>query len=108
VASAPVVVLGSAQGIWAASLIDGGVLGLLAWLVLFGAVFYYVASAAMRVRSRMLWAAMLAALIAVLAGEVGGDRLDLHVWVLVAFALVVTHWGRGETELSNAVRETRS
>jgi O-antigen ligase len=107
VVSAPALVLGSAQGIWAASLIDGGVFGLLAWLVVFGAVFYYVGSAAMRVRSRMLWAAMLAALVAVLAGEVGGDRLDLHVWVLVGFALAVCRWGRSGTELSDSLSESR-
>jgi O-antigen ligase len=106
--SAPVVVLGSAQGIWAASLIDAGVLGLLAWLVMFGVVFYYIGSAAMRSRSRMNWAAMLAALVAVLAGEVGGDRLDLHVWVLVAFALVVSRWGRSETEATGSVSESHA
>lgn len=108
VEASPIVVLGSAQGIWAASLIDAGVLGLLAWLVLFGVVFYYVGSAAMRARSSMLWAAMLAALVAVLAGEVGGDRLDLHVWVLVAFALVVSCWGTRDVELFERIRETRS
>jgi O-antigen ligase len=105
---APVVVLGSAQGIWAASLIDAGVLGLLAWLVMFGAAFYYIGSAAMRIRSKMLWAAMLAAVVAVLAGEVGGDRLDLHVWVLVAFALTASRWARREPKLSRPPGEARA
>jgi O-antigen ligase len=108
VVSAPVVVLGSAQGIWAASLVDAGVLGLLAWIVMFGAVFYHVGSVAMKVRSRMLWAAMLAALVAVLAAEVGRDRLDLHVWVLVAFGLLVSHWGTSDIEHSHPIHETRS
>jgi O-antigen ligase len=87
--SAPVV-LGSAQGIWSASLVDTGVLGLLAWIAMFAAVFYSTIATAIRVASPLLWAALLAALVAVLTSEVGGDRLDLHVWVLIAFALVVS------------------
>lgn len=88
-ASAPVV-LGSAQGIWAASLIDAGVLGVLAWIIMFGAVFYYTGSVAMKADSPLLWAAIVAALVSVLASQVGGDRLDLRVWVLMAFAFVVS------------------
>jgi hypothetical protein len=88
-ASAPVV-LGSAQGIWSASLVDAGVFGLLAWIVMFTAVFYSIISVAIKVASPLLWAAILAALVAVFTSQVGGDRLDLHVWVLIAFALVVS------------------
>ena len=96
--SAPVV-LGSAQGIWSASLVDAGVLGLLAWIVMFAAVFYSTTLVAIRVASPLLWAALLAALVAVLTSEVGGDRLDLHVWVLIAFALVVSRsaWSAGQS-----------
>jgi len=89
--SAPVV-LGSPQGIWSASLIDTGVLGLLAWITMFAAVFYSTTATAMRVASPLLWAALLAALVAVLTSQVGGDRLDLHVWLLIAFALVVSRF----------------
>jgi hypothetical protein len=88
-ASAPVV-LGSAQGIWAASLVDAGVFGVLAWIIMFAAVFYYTGSVAMKARSPLLWAAIVAALVSVLASQVGGDRLDLRIWVLMAFALVAS------------------
>jgi O-antigen ligase len=84
------VVLGSAQGIWSASLVDAGVFGLLAWIVMFAAVFYSTISVAIQVASPLLWAAILAALVAVFTSQVGGDRLDLHVWVLIAFVLVVS------------------
>jgi O-antigen ligase len=89
VTSAPLV-LGSAYGVWAASLTDAGVFGLLAWLVLFGAVFYYAAATAVRTASPLLWAAIAAGLAGVLASQVGGDRLDLRVWVLLGLVLVVT------------------
>ena len=106
--SGPVAVLGSAQGIWAAALIDAGVFGLLAWIVLFGVIFYYVGSAAMRARSWFLWAATLAALVAVLAAEVGRDRLDLHVWVLVALALAASRRSRSNIEPTHSAREAGS
>jgi O-antigen ligase len=91
-ASPPVTVLGSAQGIWAASLIDAGVLGILAWTVMFGAILYHAGLVATGSSSTMLWAAIVASLVGILSGEVGGDRLDLRVWVLMAFALVVSRW----------------
>ena len=76
------VVLGSAYGVWAASLIDAGVFGILAWIVFFGAVFYYAVSAALRAESPVLWAVIAAAFASVLANQVGGDRLDFRVWML--------------------------
>jgi hypothetical protein len=61
---------------------------------MFAAVFYATTATAMQVASPLLWAALLAALVAVLTSQVGGDRLDLHVWVLLAFALVVNGFVR--------------
>jgi O-antigen ligase len=89
VTSSPVV-LGSAYGIWASSLIDAGVFGILAWLILFGAVLYYAGSVAVNSSSPLLWASIAAVLASVLASQVGGDRLDLRVWVFMAFALLVS------------------
>jgi hypothetical protein len=89
VESSPMV-LGSAYGVWAASLIDAGVLGLVAWMVLFGAVFYYCASVALAGRSLALWAVIAAALASVIASQVGGDRVDLRVWVLMSLALALS------------------
>jgi hypothetical protein len=88
VTSAPTV-LGSAYGVWAASLIDAGVFGLLAWAVVFAAVLIHSTRVALATRSRLLWASLAAAVSAVVSAQVGGDRLDLRVWVLLALTLVV-------------------
>jgi hypothetical protein len=89
VSSAPLV-LGSAYGIWAASLIDGGVLALLAWIVFFSAVLWHTAAVALRTGSALAWMTIAALLAAMLASQVGGDRLDLRVWVLVGVALTAS------------------
>lgn len=89
VTSSPMV-LGSAYGVWAASLIDAGVFGILAWITFFATVFYQAGSVAIRAASPLLWAAIAAALASVLASQVGGDRLDLRVWLLLALTLVVS------------------
>jgi hypothetical protein len=86
------VVLGSAYGIWAASLIDAGVFGLLAWVVLFAVVLIHAAATATRSRSSLLWVTLAAAFAAVLASQVGGDRLDLRVWLLLGLTLAVARW----------------
>jgi hypothetical protein len=102
--SARPTVLGSAYGIWAASLIDAGVFGLLCWIVLFGSVFYHAASTALRARSWLLWAAIAAAVAAFLASQVGGDRLDLRVWVLLALTLATSRCVRADqARLESAV-----
>jgi hypothetical protein len=100
VPSSPLV-LGSAYGVWAASLIDAGVFGILAWIVLFGAVLYYAVSAAIRAESSLLWAAIAAAFASILASQVGGDRLDFRVWLLLALALVVGRSVRHDGPLSD-------
>jgi hypothetical protein len=89
VKSSPMV-LGSAYGIWAASLIDAGVLGLLSWLVLFASVLYYAGSVALARRSLRMWAVMAALVAAMIASQVGGDRLDLRVWVLIGLVLALS------------------
>jgi O-antigen ligase len=83
-------VLGSAYGVWSASLIDAGVLGLLAWVVMFGAVAYYAGSVAMRQRSVFLWSVIAALTAGIIASQVGGDRLDLRVWLLMGLAVVAS------------------
>jgi hypothetical protein len=106
VPSSPLV-LGSAYGVWAASLIDAGVFGILAWIALFGAVLYYAVSAAIRAASPFLWAAVAAALASILASQVGGDRLDFRVWLLLALALVASRWAREQDRVSRpALDET--
>jgi hypothetical protein len=96
VTSAPTV-LGSAYGVWAAALIDAGVFGILAWVVVFAAAFAHVIRIALVVRSRLLWAAVASALSAALSAQVGGDRLDLRVWILLAVAIVAADVARDDT-----------
>jgi hypothetical protein len=96
VTSAPTV-LGSAYGVWAAALIDAGVFGILAWIVVFGAALSHVARVALVARSRLLWAAAAAAVSGALSAQVGGDRLDLRVWILIALAVAIADTVRRET-----------
>jgi hypothetical protein len=75
--------LNSAQGLWASSLLDVGLVGLGFWIALLGAALALVLQ---RVAARpslpetMLLIAMVAALSSVL---VAGDRLDLRLWLLL-------------------------
>jgi hypothetical protein len=104
VTSAPTV-LGSAYGIWAASLIDAGVFGVLAWVALFAVVLLHVARAAVASTSKLIWATFAAALAGILSSQVGGDRLDLRVWILMALALAaasLTRRPRNRVDMDDA------
>ena len=78
------IVLGSAQGLWAASLLDTGIIGLFGWMAFFAAVCAIAADAIARRPSAMLAAAASSTAIAVLLANMAGDRLDLRVWVVLA------------------------
>jgi hypothetical protein len=75
--------LNSAQGLWASSLIDAGVIGLGLWTALLGAGL--VLAAAVLWRQTTPAAAMLvpAVVAAICAAVVAGDRLDLRIWLLL-------------------------
>jgi O-antigen ligase len=89
----PPAVLGSAQGLWAAALVDAGVVGLGAWLVLLGAAIATASVAVIR-RPTVLGAALLAASVtAVLGAMVTGDRFELRAWVVIALLLAGTLGG---------------
>jgi O-antigen ligase len=77
------VVLGTASGLWSAALLDGGVLALSFWILVFGGLLYAGGRAALR-RGDVLLAGLLAAATAAILGSmIEGDRLDLRVWVLL-------------------------
>lgn len=92
------IVFGSAQGLWAAALIDSGLVGLFAWLFLLASLFAF---AVRRVASRpepLALAALVAAGSAVVLGNLAADRFDLRVWVALGLvAALACQRGRPET-----------
>lgn len=74
----------SAHGIWAAALIDSGVLGLAFWLAFLGGVLGVGTRCLLRRPSLLRAATATAALAAFLSTLIAGDRLDLRVWILLA------------------------
>lgn len=75
--------LQSAQGLWASSLIDAGIIGLGLWLVLLGTSLALALGEVWRRRSAANALLLLAAAAAVCSALVAGDRLDLRTWLLV-------------------------
>jgi O-antigen ligase len=77
------IVLGTARGLWAASLIDAGVTGLAAWVVFLGLVLTVAARQALQ--RDWLTLGLLAAVMASLIGsQISGDRMELTGWALLA------------------------
>lgn len=80
------VVLGSAQGLLTAALVDAGILGLLAWLALLAAVGVLAASGSVD-RPSPMRAGLVAAVLAALGGAlVSGDRLEVQTWLILGLA----------------------
>lgn len=79
--------LGTAHGIWAAALLDGGILALVGWIGLLGGTVVTLARAAIATRSAALAGLLGAALAAILAALETGDRLELTAWLIIGLAL---------------------
>ena len=79
----------SAQGVWAAALIDCGVVGLGFWLLLLGGIVGRGLWSLVRRPSVQLAALTIAALVAVASALISGDRLDLRVWVLLGMLAAI-------------------
>jgi O-antigen ligase len=80
-------VLGSAQGLWSAALVDTGVVGFGLWVLFLGAC---VAAGWRLVRRHPTPVAVglvAAATTGLLVSQVSGDRLELRVWVLAGLVL---------------------
>jgi O-antigen ligase len=80
-------VLGSAQGLWAASLVDVGLVGLWTWALLLATLATIAGRALRRAPRSLPFAALLSAGIAVLLGQITADRLDLRVWLVVGMLM---------------------
>lgn len=79
-------VLGSAQGLWAAALIDGGLLMLMAWTFLLGILLLGVTRAGLSRPDPLSIGALAAAGVAVIAAQFAGDRLDVRAWLVLGLA----------------------
>lgn len=82
-------VLGSAQGLWAAALVDVGILGLASWFVLLGSLLVAGMKLVLSRAGPVAAGLLAAALFTVSAGQLAGDRLDLRVWLVLGL-LVAT------------------
>ena len=80
---------------WAASLIETGVIGFSIWCVFLGAIFITGAAAVVRKPEPFLFFTFAAAVVAVAGAEVAGDRLDLRTWMLLGLLLAVSTTSRG-------------
>ena len=104
----PPTALQSAQGIWAASLVDAGIAGLVCWVALFVATGWTALRAVARRPSALTWAVAAAALAAAAGAQITGDRLDLRVWLLLGFALAVAHAQREQGTESSAAGDQQA
>jgi len=91
------VVLGSAQGIWSASLIDAGIAGFGAWAALFLSILVFGARALWRERGLRLALVFWAASSAAVLSQFTGDRLDIRVWIALGALLAASQLSTGQT-----------
>lgn len=73
----------SAQGLWAAALIDTGAIGLACWVALLGGLIVTAGGRVVRDPSALRVCAFFAATAALLSSLAAGDRLGLSAWVLL-------------------------
>jgi O-antigen ligase len=80
-------VLGSPQGLWAASLIDGGVIAFGFWFAFLGAVMFYGVRFVLRHPDPLALSLFIATSTALISSEISGARLDLRVWLFIGALL---------------------
>jgi O-antigen ligase len=80
----------SAQGLWAAALIDTGAIGWAFWVMLLGGLFFVAAGRAVRDVSTAPILILFAATTALVSGQMSGDRLGLSVWTLSGLLMAVS------------------
>jgi hypothetical protein len=89
-------VLRSAHGWWIASLLDAGLLGLLALAVLIVSSLSVAVRNAWSTGSLVSAGVAAAAVLAVAASSYAGDRLDVRVWLLLGLALATPRCAPGK------------
>lgn len=78
----------SAQGLWAATLVDTGALGLAFWMMLLGGLIVVAANRVLHDPSPRLVLVFFAASTALLSAQVAGDHLGLATWALLGLLMV--------------------
>jgi hypothetical protein len=89
-APAPPRTLASAQGIWAAALIDAGVVGLALWVYLIGSVVVAGGASLLRRPTLLRWAAVSGAVAVTLEVAISGDRLGPAHWLMLGLLLAAS------------------
>jgi hypothetical protein len=82
--------LRSAQGLWAAALIDAGVLGFGVWALFLGSLLAVGGRVLVARPSGVQLATFVAAASIVISNEVAGDRIDTTVWALLGLLLATS------------------
>lgn len=83
-------VLGSAQGLWAAALVDGGIIEFLAWAAFFVVLLVWLGKRTLRRPAPLALAALAGAVVYIVLAQVSGDRLDIEVWFGLGLALAAS------------------
>jgi O-antigen ligase len=83
----------SAQGLWAATLMDSGAIGFAFWAMLLGGLFAAAAGRALREPSWAHVLVLFAATTAIISGQMSGDRLGLSTWALLGLLMAVSTAG---------------
>lgn len=73
----------SPQGLWAAALVDVGVLGLGCWLILLGGLTFYGLLGFLRSPTAARAGIAAAALVVLASALMAGDRVELRTWVIL-------------------------
>ena len=89
-------VLISAQGIWAAALLDGGVVAFCFWMALFGSVLGVAGRALVQCPALGRAATFMAASVVVAQVMISGDRLFPRHWLLLGLALAASSQTSGD------------
>jgi len=97
------ITFGSAQGLWAAALIDGGLVALFAWTALLASAALFVGRSLLLRNDPLLLGCAVGGLVAAIVSQLSGDRLDLRVWfawglVLAAASLMSQQQPRDRSE----------
>ena len=101
-------VLGAAYGLWAASLIDTGLLGFYAWLVFLAVAVATGVRDLLRRPTLLRLAIFLAAATALLEAVIASDRLDLRAWILLGALLAAACGGHPEADRPEGGEESHA